>query len=478
MRPSEDITSLSHEELVALVAELQRQVAQLQGQLALATATIEALRAENAQLQQSAKRQAAPFSRPTRIANPKRPGRKPGSGTFSFRKAPQPHEITEPPVDVRVQLEACPACGGALEEERVDMAYVTELPAMPKPTVTAYRVQVCRCSVCGKQVRGEHPDVAPDQYGASAHRVGARAMAAAHALHYWVGIPVQKVPSVLSVLTGLSLTQGALTQDALRRAKGEVGEAYESLRRSVKDRPLVHTDDTGWRVGGQSAHLMAFETDQETVYQVRQRHRNEEVREVVPADYAGVMSTDRGRSYDAKELSAVRQQKCLSHIKRSIACVLESKTGGACSFGKQLSGLLSEAIALWRGYHAGEVEDFAVEAKELREAISYHLRDRVLTDPDNQRLLDELGFHHDRGNLLRFLDDPRIEPTNNRAERALRPAVIARKVSQCSKNELGAYAFSAFTSVVRTLAHHRGEQSMVEGLYRLFSSPQVQRSPP
>ena len=70
--------------------------------------------------------------------------------------------------------------------------------------------------------------------------------------------------------------------------------------------------------------------------------------------------------------------------------------------------------------------------------MTYQLRDRRLKDPDNQRLLNELGWHHDRGNLLRFLADPRIEPTNNRAERALRPAVIARKVSQCSKNARGA----------------------------------------
>ena len=52
---------------------------------------------------------------------------------------------------------------------------------------------------------------------------------------------------------------------------------------------MVHTDDTGWRVGGESAFLMAFETEDATVYQVRGRHRNDEVREVVPADYAGVM---------------------------------------------------------------------------------------------------------------------------------------------------------------------------------------------
>jgi transposase len=470
MQMPEDITSLSREELLALVTELQRQLAE-------ATATIERLRAEMAELKRSSKRQAAPFSKGARVACPKPPGRKPGKGTFSYRKPPLPEEITEPVVEVKVTLSACPECGGRFEQERVDLAYVTDIPPMPGPKVTAYRVQVCRCTSCGKQVRGEHPEIAPDQYGASAHRVGKRAKAAAHALHYEVGIPVRKVPKVLEVLTGVELTQGALTQDALRRAQGEVGEAYESLRTSVQDRAQVHTDDTGWRVGGENAYLMAFETDQETVYQIRPKHRNEEVREVVPADYGGVMTTDRGRSYDAQELAPVRQQKCLSHIQRSISEVLEAKEAGARRFGTHLKRLLSEAMELRRAYRAGEAQDFATQASRLKEAIRYHLRDRVLSDPDNQRLLDELGWHNDRGNLVRFLDDPRIEPTNNRAERALRPAVIARKVSQCSKNWEGAYAFSAFTSVVRTLAQ-RGEQSVVEALYQLFRSAQVQRSPP
>jgi Transposase IS66 family len=74
------------------------------------------------------------------------------------------------------------------------------------------------------------------------------------------------------------------------------------------------------------------------------------------------------------------------------------------------------------------------------------------------------------------LADPRIEPTNNRAGRALRPAVIARKVSQCSKNGRGAQAFAAFTSVVRTLAQHSVD-SVVEGLYHLFRTPSTEVIP-
>ena len=96
-----------------------------------------------------------------------------------------------------------------------------------------------------------------------------------------------------------------------------------------------------------------------------------------------------------------------------------------------------------------------------------------MPDRDNGRLQNELGWHDDRGNLLRFLDDPGIEPTNNRAERALRGAVIARKVSHCSKNEDGADAFSAFTSVIRTLARNGGDQSVVDGLCGVFSGAPV-----
>lgn len=470
MSSPEDITSLSREDLLALVVGLRRQLAE-------ANATIKGLQAEIAELKRSTKRQAAPFSKGTRVSKPKRPGRKPGSGPFSFRQAPGPEEITEPPVDVPVTPEACPECGGQLEEERVDFAYITDIPPMPLPKVTQYRVWVCRCTRCGHQVRGQHPDLSPDQIGATAHRVGERAMAAAHTLHYGVGIPVRKVPAVLQVLTGVKLTQGAITQDALRRARGPVGMAYEGLRAVVRDRPVVHTDDTGWRVGGERAFLMAFETDETTLYQVRQRHRNEEVREIVPSDYQGVMVTDRGRSYDAQALSGVKQQKCLAHILRSISEVLETKKGRGRSFGNQLKGLLQEALELWRAYHVGEVWDLPAAAKPLQEAMAHHLRDRVLPDRDNQRLLDEIGWHYDRGNLLRFLEDPGIEPTNNRAERALRPAVIARKVSQCSKNDAGAYTFSAFKSVVQTLAK-RGIHSMVEGLNQVFRSGSIQSIPP
>jgi transposase len=195
-------------------------------------------------------------------------------------------------------------------------------------------------------------------------------LAAAHTLHYQMGIPARKVPGVLETLTGLKLTQGAITQDALRRARGQVGTAYQSLRAKVRKSPAVYTDDTSWKVGGENAHLMAFDTDEVSVYQVRPRHRHQEVQEVIPANYLGVMVTDRGRSYEAHSFRKLRQQKCLAHLQKTLSVLLEQKKGRAREFGENLKMLFGMALDLWEEYHAGRVVDFEARAAELRFVIS------------------------------------------------------------------------------------------------------------
>jgi len=293
-------------------------------------------------------------------------------------------------------------------------------------------------------------------------------MAVAHTLHYSVGIPVRKIPAVLRELTGVSVTQSAITQDALRRAEGMVGAVYEDLRNQVREAPVVHTDDTGWRIGGRTAFLMGFDTDLATVYQVRDQHRNEEVREIIPNDYSGVMVTDRGKSYDAEELADVAQQKCLGHVLRNVSQVVVEKQGPARRFGQRLMVLLREGLTLWHARGEIAADDFQTQAHRLDEQLTHHLRHRILRDDDNQRLLDGIGLQHDRGHLLRFLVTEGVEPTNNRAERILRPAVIARKVSQCSKNRRGAEAFAAFVTIAQTARKTAG-QTVTQAFQSLFS---------
>jgi transposase len=472
-----ELAQLGKQALLAFVAQLLTEFAALKARVDELAAENAALRAQLEQRARDAKRQAAPFSKGQREAQPKRPGRKPGQGPFAFRTLPRPDQWTAPPIEVRLPEPICPCCGEALREQRVAFAAITDLPPQPKPTVQPYRVWVYRCPTCDTTVRAPHPDLAPDQFGATAHRMGPRVMAAAHATHYGLGVPVRKVPAILQLYTGVHLTQSAITQDALRRVSGPIGQRYQTLRDGVPKSEIVYTDDTGWRVGGERAHLMIFVTDTATVFQVRARHRNEEVREVIGDDYPGVMVTDRGTSYDAKELEEVKQQKCIPHALRSINQVLETKQGRARHFGARLKALLKEGLQLWHDYHDhhGQLAGFAGRVKQLHEAVTRHLRPRRLVDADNQRLLDQFGRHHAKGNLLRFLEDPRIEPTNNTSERGFRFAVIQRKVSQCSKTDGGAKAFAAFASVIKTAM--RQGVDVLEWLSALFRGVDPQSAP-
>jgi transposase len=429
----DDLHSVSREQLIQIILEQRRM--------------IEQLRAEVEQLKRRGG--AAPFSKGTRKPDPRPPGRKPGQGFFRFRGAPE--AAAAEAADVPVALGCCPDCGGALGKAKREIVSITDIPAQPLPEVRQYAVEIRDCRACGKKVRGQHPAIAPGQHGATAHRIGPRVKALAHILHYVHGVPVRKTPAILEELTGVRLTQGAITQDALRQAEGAVGERYQALRESVREQAVVHTDDTGWRVGGEGAFLMAFVNSALSVYQVRPRHRNEEVRELIPADFAGVMVCDRGRSYDAVELEGVAQQKCLAHLIRNAAKVAEQKHGRARHFARQLTELLRRALRLSAGSAEMRRKHYCGQATALNDELTNLLRDRMLHDPDNQRLLNGAGAQQDRGSLLRFLSQDGVEPTNNRAERDLRPAVIARKVSHCSKNSNGARAFEAFTSVLHTL---------------------------
>lgn len=429
------------------VVQLDEENAQLRAKVASLEETVKALRKKLAQVRREGKRSAGPFRRNKRKQRRNKPGRKKGEGTFShLDSAPESPDTTH----VEVPAPGSCDCGGTLEFLQYEEVSNTDPPKEVRPHVTKFRMAVCRCHDCGATVRGRHPDVAPDQYGATAHRYGDRMMAVCHVLHYGMGIPQRAVPHVVEMLVGVKLTQSALNQDATRRSEAELNWEYTALRRSMKTEPVGHTDATGWRVDGEAAQMMVYTNEKSTVYDIQKNYRNEEIRDVFPSDYEGTLVGDGAKVFNAKKLSKVRQQKCLFHGLKMIREVHETQEGEAREFGEQLKGMLQQGIALWHDYHAGRTQEYRAKVADLEGRLAEHLRDRTMTDDDNRRLLKFFGEHHRKGNLTRFLHDPRVPPTNNRAELELRFLIPARKVSQCSKNERGAHARKVLTSLIRT----------------------------
>ena len=137
-------------------------------------------------------------------------------------------------------------------------------------------------------------------------------------------------------------------------------------------------------------------------------------------------------------------------------------------FGRDLQAILREGLELWNQRQRNELTDVAYQASgsDLHQRLSEHLRPRKMRDEDNQRLLDGIGYRHDNGQVFLFLERPEIEPTNNRAERGLRGAVIARKVSQCSKNERGSDMYAKLKSLTATMRLR--EENVLSGLAKLL----------
>jgi hypothetical protein len=151
---------------------------------------------------------------------------------------------------------------------------------------------------------------------------------------------------------------------------------------------------------------------------MRPRHRHEAVAEVLPADDPGVMVTDLGRRDEAHAFDHVRQPQGVAHSQRSLRDILATKTGRARDVGEGRKERRQEAVQRRHASRERAGPDVPTAAKARPEKLTSQLRDRRRRDPAHQRLLNALGWHHDRGHMLRCLADPRSDPTNHRAARA------------------------------------------------------------
>jgi transposase len=240
----EALESADRSELIEIIKQLVERVAALEEEV------------------RKGHRQAAPFSKGRAKKVSKKAGRKAGRGTFTRREEPvtaAADQVKE--IEVPLVQKDCPQCQAPLEMQ-TETATVADVPAEPVRQVTKFRVQVGRCPICGRKLRGRHPDLPEDQHGATAHRLGPNVLGQALALHYHCGLPLRKVPQVVAMTTGIELTQSALTQRAaaLCAPQGAVQKAYLTLRDDIANATVVNTDDTGWRTGGQPSYLMGFFT--------------------------------------------------------------------------------------------------------------------------------------------------------------------------------------------------------------------------
>lgn len=443
-------------------AALRAENAQLHKRLGDLEKLVRALQEQLLEAQRANKRQAAPFSKGEPKANPKKPGRK-RRHKGAFREPPKHVDTIK---EARLP-EACPECGGAVSEERVDAQYQIDIPRV-KPKTTQFNVHVGQCIACGCRLQGRHPEQTSNALGRAAVQIGPRALSLAAEAKHLLGVPYGKIAHFFQKAFGLRVNRSTLARADQRVAQAH-HSSYEQIQQVVQASPATHVDETGWKVAGRLAWLWTAATRQATLYLIHRRRGHEVVEDLLGPAYPGKLICDSFLAYEALEYP---QQKCLQHLIRRGLELEAIKLGRAKKFGQAVAHLLRQAIHLRHRFQAGEhsVHGYAIACGRVEAACNRLLIGR-LVDEDNVRLFNLL--RRQRHRLFAFLYDEDLEPTNALAEQALRPAVAIRKMSACNRSWRGAHVHTILMSVLRT-CRQQGQDFLSWTIQRLRSREELQ----
>jgi transposase len=312
-------------------------------------------------------------------------------------------------------------------------------------------------------VQGRHPLQTSNALGAAAAQVGPHVVALATVLNKQLGLSLGKVATLLRERFGLSLTCGGLVH-AMRRAARCATPTYQALLAQVRGSPVVAPDETGWKVAGQLHWLWAFATPDTTVYAIQRGRGFEEAAAVLGADFDGALVRDGWSPY--RQFTAAVHQSCLAHLLRR--CRALERDHDDHRFAPQIAALLQHGLQVRDRWRLGAISDRGVAiARGLLDGRMLRLLDTPRLRPPAERFARHLDLEF--GGLFSFLLDLDIDATNWRAEQAIRPAVVNRKVWGGNRTTAGAATQQVLTSVLRTT--HLRQLDASDVLVEMLRSP-------
>jgi transposase len=424
------------------IEKLEKEIESLQDRLDKALVENERLRKELEEALRSLKRQAAPFSKGDPKPNPKQPGRKPGAGYGERASRPIPLRIDQ---RIAVPLpQSCPRCGGRAIYEETKPQFQEDI--VRRTIVRRFDIEVGRCACCGQHVQGRHALQTSDALGAAQVQLGPEALSLAAHLNKEMGISHERVARVLELGYGLRASRSALCR-ALTRMGEKATPTYEELIAAVRRSPVNWLDETGWRVAAHLEWLWVAVSREVTVYAILPGRGFPEAASILGADYEGFLNHDGWAPY--YRFTRAYHQTCLSHLIRRCRDMIKIASPSAARFPLAVMQLLYQGLALRDRYQLGEISlhGLYVVTGRLENSMN-RLLAHTFRLPANRRLAKHL--RHEQPHLFTFLHCPGIDATNNAAERALRPAVIARKTWGGNRTDNGARTQQILASVLRT----------------------------
>ncbi len=326
----------------------------------------------------------------------------------------------------------------------------------PRTVVTCFRHQQAHCPQCDQDVWQPGPGEMPGAY------IGPAAKATATYLRYQLNVPTRKISQFFADFFGLHFVPASaygFEQQAVRRGQ----PLYEDLRQKIRALPVVHADETSWRHDGES-YWVWYAGDDDLAFFHLDAHRSGEAAQAVLGErFAGTLVADAYASYQA--VHPKDRQSCLAHLKTKAKeleqelALLKGRAADpqARQFCKAIQGFVHDACQAHHRFAHGRWRARAArrQGQKLQRALRA-LCARPLRHPRAEAFRKRLTGP-EQPLLFTCFRRPHVPPTNNQAERSLRPVVIMRRVIQGTRSEQGLENHSVLRSLFET-ARRQGKK--------------------
>jgi transposase len=449
---AEAIYAQGRDVVVRVLLELAVQNGRLAGQVEQLTARVARQEERIAELEHQTKRSSRNSSQPPSQDPPGAPKR--GTDPSGRRPGGQPgHQGRGRPLLPTWALdevlehwpERCDCGHRFVRADRVAVAeparhQVEELPVMAV-RVTEHRCQRVRCPDCGRRQTGALPvEVAQSAFGP-------RLQAAIVTLVVRNRVSRRDTVELCEQLFSSRISTGTV-EAILQRAADALAEPCEDLLERVRAAPALNVDETGWRLQGRQRALWGAFSDRHAILRI-QPDRHEDRAKDLLADTGAIITSDRWWAYG--HLPLRRRQVCWSHLQRDFAFHAEGR-GADRQLGEHGLRICEQVFWAWEIFqHTGDRAELKRRVRGLQRELKPLLREHA-----SKKARYRQGRRFAR-NVLKvwpalwtFATHAGVQPTNNHAERALRGAVIYRKLSLGSQSEAGEHRIARLLSAHTT----------------------------
>lgn len=316
-----------------------------------------------------------------------------------------------------------------------------ELPSIRPLIIEHHRLRLA-CPACGRAVLAGLPGPALAGYGP---RIDAHIATLAGVFR----LSREQVRQVVVEMFAIPASTGAI-DNAIGRVSRVLADPWAELKAAIGQAEAVHLDETTWRLAGAQQWLWVAAAALVACYRIDPSRSQAAAKALIGEDFGGFAITDRYAGYHF--LDVLQQQLCWAHVIRQLT-EISQRPGATGRRGKRLVALAREAIAVHRSFleHGHDHAWLADRLMPLRGQIRA-LLEQCVNGRHTRTANFAAGLLDEYDALWTFADvsGPAIDPTNNAAERALRHAVLQRKISGGTQSDRGSRWIERIQSVRET----------------------------